>query len=64
MIEFFPVGDDGLRVEMHLARPPSRVFRAWLNAEEFVQWFRGSEEGHLVIHQFDFREGGGGWHGL
>lgn len=59
MPEFFPVGDDGLRVEMTLSKPPCRVFLAWSTPDEFSAWFRGSEDGHLIVHDFDFREGGG-----
>lgn len=59
MIEFFPLGDDGLRVELLLSQPPARVFRAWANKTEFQMWFRGSEDGQLIVHDFDFREGGG-----
>ena len=59
MVEFFPVGDDGLRVELFLPQSPSRVFRAWSSRDEFQKWFRGSEDGHLIVHSFDFREGGG-----
>ncbi|MBS1719057.1 MAG: SRPBCC domain-containing protein [Armatimonadetes bacterium] len=59
MIEFFPIGDDGLRVEVFLPHSPERVFRAWADRDEFATWFRGSEDGHLVVQGFDFREGGG-----
>lgn len=59
MPEFFPIGDDGLRAEVTLSQPPRRAFLAWSTPAEFGAWFRGSEDGHLVIHDFDFREGGG-----
>lgn len=59
MIEFHPVGDDGLKVELELNYSPERVFRAWSERDEFCAWFRGSEDGRLIVHDFDFREGGG-----
>lgn len=59
MTEFFPIGDDGLRIEVLLPYAPERVFRAWSRLDEFSTWFRGSEDGYLEVQDFDFREGGG-----
>lgn len=59
MIEFFPMGDDGLRARIFLPYSTTRVFRAWSSPEEFAAWFRGFEDGHLVVHKFDFTESGG-----
>lgn len=59
MIEFFPIGEDCIEVKAYIAASPQRVYRAWTDPTEFIQWFRGSVKGHLEIHEFDCREGGG-----
>ena len=59
MISYKPIGDDILEVQVNLPASPERVYRAWTEASELAHWFRGSHEGHLEIHEFDCRDGGG-----
>ena len=59
MINFSPIGDDILEIRVSLPVSCERVYRAWTEALELVQWFRGSPDGHLEVTEFDCRDGGG-----
>jgi len=46
-----------LKLTRHIKAPPERVFEAWTNPENIMQWF-GPGLSHLISAKTDLREGG------